>query len=293
MNMRNLNERSEAGFTMVELTIVVVISLIALTAIYQTLITQERTYRFQSSAIQAQGTSRLGLQVLTSELREISASAGSDPANLGGSDLLETTADSLRFRAFRKIGFACAIDTTGSKVHLQVPGMPFTGSDTLALFLEGDTLTDADDAWAINVPVTGEASAYNGTDCAQWGNYPRMQTLSGISSSLLGRMERGALVRSYEVLTYGPYEYDDEWVLGRRSAEGAVVPLVGPILPPEDGGIVFRYFDRDGNELTPSTETQRAAVNRIDITIRGVGRGGLNNQDHVDSLSTTVYLRGN
>ena len=290
--MKTPTRSAQAGFTLVELTIVVVISTIALIAIYQTLITQERTYRYQSAAIDAQGSTRVGLQVLASELREISASAG-DNANMGGGDLLVAADDSVRFRAFRKVGISCAIDTLLGRVDVWVPGTAFAAGDSLMIFQEGDTATDQDDAWAVGVPLSGVGVALNGVLCAdEWDQYP-LQALQSLDPAILGFMERGALVRSYSTLTYGAYRWEDDWVLGRRNPDGEVIPLVGPLLSPDEGGLAFRYFDRNDTDLgTPSTDADRASVSRIEITVRALSRGGLE-QNYVDSLSTNVYLRGN
>ena len=283
---------SEAGFTLVELTIVVVISTIALIAIYQSLITQERTYRYQSAAIDAQGSTRIGLQLLASELREISASAGDDPTATGGSDLLVATSDSISFRAFRKVGLVCAVDTAGGSLDVWTLGTRFEVGDSLFMFQEGDTLTDDDDAWVSGVGLRDAGEARNEDVCVrEWGTY-ETQGLGGLDPGDLGFMERGAMVRSYQTLTYGSYRYDDDWVLGRSVGDGSVVPLVGPILSPDSGGLVFRFFNSNSRELRPSSEAEMAQVARVEITVRALSRGGIDGP-YVDSLSTTVYLRGN
>ena len=291
--MRAHEIRSRAGFTLVELTVVVVISTVALLAIYQTLITQERSYRYQSAAIDAQGSTRTGIALLTTELRGISATAGAATAR-GGSDLLVATADSLRFRAFRKTGIACDVDTTSGHVHVWTLGTAFTSTDTVMAFLEGDTLTDEDDVWAAGLPLGGvTASSLDAACSAEWDAYD-VQELHGFAPDTLGLMERGALIRSYIEVTYGAYEWDGEWVVGRRNEEGELMPLVGPIMPPDSGGLEFRYFDQNNSLLSPTTAALRARIARVEVTIRGLSRGaGLGNENHVDSLTTNVFLRGN
>ena len=293
MTMRKPSASRESGFTLVELTIVVVISTIALIAIYQTLITQERTYRYQTAAIDAQGSSRMGLQLMASELREISASAGANASRTGGSDLLVATRDSIRFRAFRKIGIACVIHTALGEIDVWVPGTLFAAGDTLAMFQERDTLTDEDDTWAMGVALPATGNANNADQCRnQWGTYT-LQKLDGLAPDTLDDMKPGALIRSYSLLTYGAFLRNGDWILGRREGDGTIVPLVGPILSPDSGGLHFRYFDSFNQLITPSSDAERAAVSRVEVTVRAMSRGGLNNQNYVDSLSTNVYLRGN
>lgn len=279
---------AEAGFTLVELTVVVVISSLALLAIYETLITQERTYRYQTAAITAQGTTRTGLSLLASEMREISASAGTS-ASMAGSDLLATSRDSVRIRAFRKVGIVCSFDRVVGTVDVWVPGTAFAPGDRLLIFQEGDSITDEDDRWA-RADLLLVGNALNAGCATEWPTYPTqgLQDLLAVT----GTIERGALVRSFEPLTYGAYQHDGEWVLGRRDVTGAVVPLVGPTLSPAEGGVRFRYFDVNGTELTPASEADRARVSRIQVTVRSLSRGGLHGE-YVDSLATNIYLRGN
>ena len=291
--MRKRSAHPESGFTLVELTIVVVISTIALIAIYQTLVTQEQSYRYQTAAIDAQGSSRVALQLMASELREVSASAGANASRTGGSDVLVATRDSIRFRAFRRIGIVCTVHDATGELDVWVPGTAFQPGDVLALFQERDSLTDEDDTWATGLVLASVGAANNADQCRnEWGDYP-LQKLTGLPNDTLALMQRGALVRSYVTLTYGAYRWNDEWVLGRREADGSIVPLVGPLLSPDSGGIVFRYFGLNNQELTPTTDAQRALVSRVEVTVRAMSPGGANNTTYVDSASTNVYLRGN
>ena len=285
--MQKLRRNAEAGFTLVELTVVVVISSLALLAIYETLITQERTYRYQSAAIDAQGSTRTALSVLAGEIREISASAGA-AARMSGSDLLIAARDSVRFRAFRKVGIVCSFNRLLGTADVWVPGTPFERGDRLLVFSEGDSITDEDDHWDV-ATLGGVGTAVDGSCAGEWQTYP-VQNLQGLLT-VTDSLERGALIRSFVPMTYGAYQHEGEWVLGRRDASG-LVPLVGPTLSPSEGGVRFRYFDVNGAELTPTTETDRSRVARIQVTVRALSRGGLQGE-YVDSLATNIYLRGN
>lgn len=282
---------AEAGFTLVELTIVVVISTIALIAIYQSLITQERTYRYQSAAIDAQGTSRMALQVVASELREISAGAGA-VANQGGTDLLVAAPDSLRVRAFRKIGIVCSVDAGTNSINVWVPGLSFAADDVVLLAQAGNTNTDDDDRW-VQTTVSSVGASTNPACATTWTTYP-VQNLRGFAGLTAG-VQAGSLIRSFVSTAYGNYAYDGMNVLGRVEGTNAVEPLVGPILPPARGGLRFRYFDMNNTEITSlGTAAQRSNVERINITVRAVSPGGNpSGGDWVDSVSTNVFLRGN
>jgi len=286
------NTSNRAGFTLVELTVVVVIMVVTMLAIYQSMITQERTYRYQAAAIDAQGTTRMGLGVLAAELREISASAG-DLAGMGGSDLRVAGSDSITFRAFRKAGVVCVSSSAGLFADVWLMGEKFAAGDSAFVFVEGDTLTSDDDSWT-QVRLTSVMDSAITSSCrSAWPDYGT-QALVGIGLTSLGNMRRGGIVRSYNTVTYRAYQYGGNWVLGRRTGGGNLVPMVGPIMHPDSGGIRFRYFNRNDTQISPTTEAQRSTVARIEITVKGLSRGnGPGNSNYVDSLSTNVYLRGN
>jgi hypothetical protein len=268
-----------------------VISTIALVAIYQTLITQERTYRYQTAAIDAQGTSRMALQVIASELREISASAG-QTAGFAGTDLLMATRDSMRIRALRKVGIVCSLAGAGvGSIDVWVPGTLFASGDQIMFYQPGSTNTLDDDAWN-DITLGAVAVAIDPACATTWGTYPVQALVVGVGN--VGGVAVGSIVRSYTTMSYGNYTYDGMNVLGRRTG-ATFEPLVGPLLSNADGGLTLRYFDNNNTELmTLTTDAQRSAVSRILITVRAVSRGGdPMGGDWVDSVSTNVYLRGN
>lgn len=288
--MRNMSDHS--GFSMAELLIVVVISALAMAAVYQTLISQDRTYRYQAGSIEAQNATRTSLQVLASELREISASAGETPASTGGSDLLIATSDSIRFRAFRKVGIVCAVDpgSPPGYVDVWVPGEQFVTGDSIFLFLEGDPNTEDDDTWQATDIKTVQAEASNLLCETEW-SYDT-QSLRGLPSGPLVDAVKGAFVRSFETVTYRKAQYDGSWVLARRVGSGPLVPLIGPI---DSAGLRFRYYDAAETEITNlAAESERARVARVNVEVIARSPGaGMRNQPLIDSLSTNIYLRGN
>jgi len=278
--------RSTAGFTILELLVVVAFGALVLGAAFQVLAVQERSYRHQSAAMATQQNIRAALDVLESELREISATGG---------DLAMIQAESLTFRAYRAAGFICELDAANGRiVVLQRGTEPFrAGTQALLYFIERSKTTGADDDWGI-AEIRGVSEG--GTCSASWG------TLEGVDTTTLevpdfafpanpaeGPVYLGTPVRSFEVYTYGLFDVDGEPVLARRDAGGSIAPVVGPLAQSPDG-LAFRYFDASGNETTDPAD-----VVRIEIVVRGRTPGsGVPGQTHyTDSLVTQLSLRNN
>jgi hypothetical protein len=287
--------RRNAGFTVVELLIVLLVGTIVLGSILQVLAGQSRAARHQGAVVTTQQTTRLGLEVLAAELREISARGG---------DLLVATPDSVRFRALRKLGIACdfapivapGVDVMSIDVFELGPE-PFLREDSLLVFVDGDSLTARDDIWvatmAENASSVIACGALLGSLFPADTEVRRLDVPAGIPREDVGV---GAPVRSFVRLTYGLYNVAGEWVLGMREGAGAVQPLVGPLAPPAEGGLVFRYFDAGGTELTPVDAATRAQVARISVSLRGKTPGAVSggqNIEYVDSLVTHIHIRGN
>ena len=104
--------RNRSGFTMVELLVVSVLGSLVVGAALQVLLVNQRTYTAQTEAISGQQTTRMALDVLFNELREVSA---------GGGDIMAMSSDSLTLRLMRKFGFVCATNFAAQPVLNVVP----------------------------------------------------------------------------------------------------------------------------------------------------------------------------
>lgn len=262
------------GFTLVEILVVMVVGSLLLAAIYQALVAQQRGYNLQREMVMSRQATRTTLEVVTAELREISASGG---------DLIKASPGEVTFRAYRKFGVICDPGSAGVPFEVVELGEPFTqNSDSVVVFVENNPERMDDDGWAF-----AQVGSISAGSCVLGGKRARRIDLHGLGGA--SGIYAGAPIRSFEHLTYGRYLVDGEWVLGRIGADGEIVPLIGP-LAPDDEGLVFRFFDEDGDEFVPNTPADRASVRRIQVEVRAspIGRGEV-----TDSLITQIQLRGN
>lgn len=265
-------DRNRSGFSLVELLVVVVVAALMMTAVFQTLIVQQRGYRQQFSMTNARQNSRTTLDLLGVELRELSAKGG---------DLLMASRDSIRFRSYRKAGIVCDIPNANQPLVVELGDSPFEQGDSLLVYLEeGDTWTAR--------PVTGASAA----TCP--GGVPaRALTVA----PALTNVALGAPVRGYRKVAYGLEADGGKPVLARREEGTAPVTLVTPLASSAQGGLRFRYFRANGFEMNgiPLSGPDRDSVARIEVTVRGtsLGTGSASRREHLDSLSLQVTLRGN
>jgi prepilin-type N-terminal cleavage/methylation domain-containing protein len=274
-----MNSRAP-GMTLIELLVVAVVGSLILLAIHQTLSIQERGSRHQRGIITAQQSSRMALEVLVSELRELSATGG---------DLLAASPNELTLRTSRKLGFVCRVTPGDSQFDVWERGEPFQAGDSLLLFMDGDTTTTADDAWGLGVISAAEATGASAS-CPDWSSggvtLPRRR-LTLLNGATLAAVARGAPVRSFVRYSYGLYDMDGEWVLG-RAADGEVVPLVGPLVA---DGLVLDYIDANGTSLDPVTEEALQQVARIHVTVRALAPGAVGSGEVVNTLESQLFLR--
>lgn len=272
-DVRRSSDR-RAGFTLVELLIVSVLGALILVATYEVLVTNQRTYLAQQAQIQSQQSVRAGADVLFGELREISARGG---------DLVRMAPDSMTIRVMRKLGVACQVDLSGDpSITAYVVGDWFASDDSVVVFADVDTTRVDDDVYHYASVNAGDNTQTCGPKPAQILRFPGMGPAFRADSVWVG-----APIRSYAWLTYGLYQVDGDWYLGRRPEGGVPAPLLGPLSSKSDGGLSFEYLDGDGNTTATSTE-----VRQIQITLRTPGevrgpRGDLIS----DSLTTRIYTR--
>jgi prepilin-type N-terminal cleavage/methylation domain-containing protein len=268
--------RNRSGFTIVELLVVAVLGSLVVAATYQVLLTNQRTYTAQNAQIQSQQTVRAGLDVLFGELRELSRT-GSDIQAFGG--------DSLKVRAMRKFGLACAVNVGAGTIDVRKYGTWIEVGDSVVIYAENTTASASDDRW-IRGRVTGRDTTVlcNGA-AAQRLTVP-MITTAATSSSPRDTVRVGASLRSYTHYTYGLYTIDGQPYLGRKDA-GSTTPvaLVGPLR--SGTGLAFRYLDTLNAVTTTAGNIAQIEVTlRTSSTIRGPNGGYV-----ADSVKTRITLR--
>jgi len=268
------------GFTLVELLIVLVLGSLVLGAVYQTVVTQQRATRQTYAIIETQQNTRIGLELLASDLREISAT---------DRDLVAAEANAIRYRAMRKAGIVCAKDGGGSWIDVAVIGEAFVRDDSVLIFNDGANPNSAvDDTW-LPARVTGVSSG----SCPGFPGAPAINRLTtGLS---LSTIQRGAPVRSF---THTGYRLVDEaggGVLYRMQGADSVVVLDGLRTVAQDG-LRLLYWDTAGAAIPYTSLASRLnEVGRIQLKLTGTAVGGGTGSERMftDSLVTMVYLRGN
>ncbi|MEJ2216091.1 MAG: prepilin-type N-terminal cleavage/methylation domain-containing protein [Gemmatimonadota bacterium] len=285
--------RKRSGFTIIELLVVLIVGGILMAAAYRTIISQERSYRVYDAAVSTQQATRLSLQVLSAELREMSTE---------GADLAYANDDSITFRALRKLGFICELNKPLKQITVvRLGSEAFVGGangDSVVVYVDGDTLTGSDDSWDL-----AQVSNASAATCTSVAGLAIASALVGGTQTLLklngaphiDSVNIGAPVRSFDRVTYAVKQFGDTWYLARATAPDTMVPIIGPLAPPSRGGLVFTYYDTIGNTLTslPLDSAARAAVHRIQVTVRGqktTNAGTM--QTYLDSLTTDIFIRG-
>jgi prepilin-type N-terminal cleavage/methylation domain-containing protein len=270
-----------SGFTLVELLIVVVIGALVLAAVYQTLITQERAIRQSYAVIGTQQNVRTAIQVIGADLRELSAT---------DNDITAASGNSISLRALRKAGVTCNVDPSGAYIDVALWGDPFAATDSVWIFDDGaNPLSSFDDTW-IRRSVSSVSTP---TTCA--GN-PISTTVRRLNlSSSVTTVIPGALVRSFVPVSYALVNSGGKGVL-QRTQGGTTVDLVEDLATTANRGLALTYWDTAGTAIASgSLSSSLNRIGRIQVMVRGTLVGGQtgNNRNFVDSLFTTIQMRGN
>lgn len=271
----------QAGFTLVELMVVALLTAVTLAGVYQTLMVQEESYETATVMIRDQESVRTALGILESELREIGSIGGSA---IGGTDIENAAAGSITFRAQRKTAFMCKVSRAEKWAVVWLLGDPFEAGDPLLLFVDGDSIRFADDRW--DTTTVTSAQSTSDSDCENyWPGVPVQ--LIRLDNQDLTDVAVGAAMRSYEWVTYSLYEFGHlGWGLGRlRKGEDQPDYLVGGLAPP-GRGLEFTYFTPTGTTTTDPTQ-----VARMRITVRTDPTGKTNVES--TEMTTNLYLRNN
>ncbi len=178
------------GFTLVELLIVAVLGMVVVGATYQMILTSQEAYTVQIAQMQGQQTVRAGIDILSVELRELSALEG---------DILTMDPDEVEVRAMRSFGLVCNTNPTGSPILVKKIGRYFTSGDSIVVFADNDPDISSDDT-ILSGAVTGISMGQTctGTDTAQSLVVPAL-----VAALANDTVRLGAPVRGFTIYTYG------------------------------------------------------------------------------------------
>jgi prepilin-type N-terminal cleavage/methylation domain-containing protein len=288
------------GFSLIELMIALVLLGIVSAAVYKIMVSDQRIFRAQTQRIDLQENIRAAATILPAEFRVLNARDG---------DILAIGPDSIKIRAMRLFAVACdtpIITVAGAitartliiRNSLTFGSRMLAANDSVLIYYEGAPGNRNDDGW-LRGQVTLAPVAAN---CA--GPEPIAQARPGmlltfdLAAFVLpqqqkpGMIPMGTPVWGYEIDTYRVYQAADaKWYLGQRIGNGALQPLVGPLLGAN--GITLSYFDSTGT-VTAAT----ASIGQIEVRVRGLTAEPIRLTDGtqtnaVDSMVTRVALRNN
>lgn len=261
------------GFTIIELLVVAVLGILLLSAAYQVLNTNQRTYAVQSERVRGQQTLRAAMEVLTAEFRELSPARG---------DIVDMASDGIQVQIPRRFGLVCEVTYDSGGLLGLISSSPelrviryeewFSDGDEVVVFADNNPNTSLDDTWiSAQVTAVDTDSACNGLP-AQVLTFAGQQSLFPENSVL-----QGAPIRSLMPARFGVSEAGNLW----RSAGGAASDLVGPV------DLLLSYYDSLGHVTTIPTD-----VAQIEIKLRTSSEMRTSAGQQVgDSLVARVYPR--
>ncbi len=268
------------GFTLVEVVLALVLALAIGGGAYRLILIGQRLGRGQAERLAEQENLRTGVWIVANELRELGFDSLPAVAGVGGvapsSDILVGEAGRIRYRGMRGLGFTCATPVP-TQLLLRAATwaglrQPAADVDSVALYLEADPDTAADDGWT-RARVTGVA---NGT-CADGTRAIALTTAwesPALADVAMGRIAVGGPVRTFETMEIQYYPQDGRMWLGMRSLSRgeAIQPLLGPLT-----AFSLAYLDRDGRITSAMTDVRA-------ISLALLGESGL-------TLGSRVGLR--
>ncbi len=256
--------RSRGGFTLAEVMISLVLTLVVAGALYSLLISTQRITRAQAQRVDLQSNVRAGSIVVLSELRELSAVSGGTAEQ---NDILVAGSTALTYRAMRGIGFICG---TPSPTAIRMARSSFTGHrdpqagrDDALIFMEDSAAAGAEVSWL----GTQIVSVTTGAPCP--GALGPGITLTVPASAAMAGLKAGTPVRITEVMELRLYESEGRSWLGARSVSSgeAIQPLVGPLTA--GSGFRLEYLDASGR-----LASDRTSIKSVRIALRGTTEGG-------------------
>lgn len=298
--MRSMS-RPRAGFSLVELLVILVLSTIVMGGLTSVLVRQQRFYRGTADLTETRSQIRQAAAILPSDLRGVSTVGG---------DIIQMSDTSIVFRATIGQAVACVLAVNS----IVIPPVTLSNKNTLAsfsstpqagdtVFVYDDGLSDAanDDVWRgygiTAAPTTTTATTAPCTSLTGIDDAATARSSFALDGKLSPTIQIGAPMRFVRRTRYSLYRAaDGAWYLGYCAPDcgGATPqPIAGPFLPGDgsSAGVSFSYQNDAG-----SATAVPAAVTQVSIVVRGqtrgvVDMGGYTNTVVGDSLRFSVAIR--
>jgi prepilin-type N-terminal cleavage/methylation domain-containing protein len=307
------NSGRRAGFTLVELLVVMVLLGVVVGGLIRVIAGQQRFYRSAGDLMDSRSQIRQAVTILPADLRGVSGAGG---------DLLNATDISMRLMANIASSAICSATANSFTVPplvlasgqaISVGRTRAAVDDIMMVYDEGATSGRSDDLWQRYritrvTPTVGACVA----PFTQAADLLRESFVIDVTPAVSATIPQGAPVRFLREVHYELYRAsDNKWYLGYaecpNSVCGALQPVSGPYLDYSsadhpDNGVRFQFFNSNNVELTAGqlqgvgNQPNRNWVARTQITVRGqtanaVAVPGLPAAPKRDELVIQVGLR--
>jgi prepilin-type N-terminal cleavage/methylation domain-containing protein len=305
------------GFTMVELMMAMVLTLMVGAVTYRILVTNQRVTRSQNERVGMQDNVRSGALIIGSELREVGydrlpaalnvALAPYFGAGTVRSDIVAIGPDSVRYKAMRGFGVVCnkvlasnqlVLRASPAENLLQVT-RPLAVGDSLMVYAEDTPMSSADDVWFHAGIIALPTAAVNCPD-GTTGFRVNVQFSSSVvgtpvpTATAFGLITVGAPVRFFEEMVLRSYVANgDAWLGVRNLNTGtAIQPVLGPISNGLNAtqGLTLVYRDANGAVTAVPANVRSMQVTLRGITDNPVHRNVQGYQRSVDTLAMTTHV---
>ncbi len=269
--------KARAALTLMELTVVLSLSGLALGIVVALGLRQGRLYADLGRRLSAQEQLRHAVSMLPVDLRSASPAAGDFIAG-------EARDTSLELRA--TLGSAVVCRAEGAILALAPADIDSGLTSYVSAPQAGDSIWLLGDSASAEWEALAIRGVSTSRDACPAGFVPRPAELGANHSSIMidtgdsavGRYPPGTPLRITRRVRYSIYRSSDGlWYLGYRDWNAVagrfngIQPVSGPFERPATlGGKAFRYFDSAGGELPAGTSNTRA-IALVRITMRTTG----------------------
>jgi hypothetical protein len=273
------------GLTLVETVIAMTLAALVGAVLTGALLRSQRFYGAQPQILDVERNLRAIAQLLPAELRGLDAVDG---------DLIAFSDTAATLKAQRSFGVVCGTpDAPASRLTLanaRLSGVRAIDPvrDSVLLYRDGDTLSDADDRW-----IRARVLAVGTAPCPDGSAGTRLTLAIQADGPDLSGVRSGAPLRAFEVVRYRLYEDGSRtWWLGLQSfgtGWSAASPLAGPLRPRD--GLRLAFLDSAGAPAPSATTVHQVRIVAVGRSARAIATEGRRPGPFLDSVATLVLLR--